>query len=1763
MDKISMGMEGPDYEGLRFSHHVIGDEGDDDAPYGYEKITAHHPEHGEVGHVTYLDYQHPEWSGMPPRAIHVEMLRVKPNHRRRGVATQIMNHLEDRYRDVPIDHGTRTRMGEAWGRTMYGRDSKPKSGQEFRMYKPETNTYEPTHYDADWTLNGKPWNVRTKKFLRGQKKASMPTRGLTRGDPSKPIYRTLALEGPNPLGRSLGTHWTHDLEQAKSYAYDNEEHAPAKYTHHVILEADHPGHQHVMDWSKPEDRKILHDTVMGNPSDADPEIPIRPGAPIHVRAIHHLNPEGSDEDFTRRPVDQHHVAIRKQAELNQPHFRDELIAHAEGQQNLYKPAGEHMYGPGLCGAHALQLQKERSTKFSDLGIHGMDGPEKPEPRWLAVGKGSCGDCSRHQNEYLNRLPGRPNAPLDGPRSSPESRPQLGTTYRPNPAGRSPQERGHRLVDFDPKMFHGLTQRESSNGEVEAQQGYGPARREGNRASNQVLPQGVEEGSEGGESSQASAREVSYHPAVKRDLKKLDPQIARAAVNTIQDLTEGKKHGTSHPLNGPLMGWHATAVRGFHSHRITYRSVPNGPIEIGHVGPHNYDEAVRRLGVMYHWAPKDARDDIAEHGLDHTRAPGFDPSTHGPHGTFMHHTRELADGWVPDIARTHDLYEINTDGLRLHPDPYDTDDASYNEHAVPPARLRRVEASDEYHMNHRPGGPSGADDGTAAQAHEVDKVFPDYYEKPHLYDFSEHMEGGARMGRELHQTLKRIRGNPEADVTMYRALPHEHAASGFRTGDWVSLHHGYARQHGLHETDPSKDWPVIKATVPAKHLWNNGDSIDEFGYHGPPIGGEISKQSSTYTVHLEASTRRDEGPIWYHSSSSPEWSPAGHALHVGEGHAAVDRRDGYLHAFRYRGTAYNDPRDPAIDYVANHAYHEAMGRERSRSDPMDPDHWGSLEWEHQHKGFEEPSSYVERHVQAAREGKGIYYNNFHEGTRPTVSLVAPDKDFEHLGVEPLTSDVKQRFASRFTPTKRVFTHTNGLDHRLWDGDHLKPEIRKYIMSSVREMWSGLHDWSKWAIVYFAGSEASEWTSDDLEGNNDFDVLIGVDYKGFRKANPTFAHQSNQAITDFLNQGFKTYNGPVLLGGVVWDRTTYVNPNSYDIRKIKPYAAYDVSNDRWVVKPPHLPHWSLSKLPKAVQRVLRAASDYAHEVLSLPEPERTQQGAALFDAWHSDRSRAFGPDGEGWWDIANLREKRLDQEGIWAKIVDCKHRANEGLAAAPADWSNTPKFGAVHPYTQQDWYHAGDLEGGRSLYGPKRERPESVLHVGTKQAALDRIDPDKWDHEEFPHIRHARLHRLRLAPGARVCPQIHKDEDDAGSLSFRLHDQDKYDVHAYHNTYEDNGSVSLVGKSHVFRVEEDLGRHPKWGKKEGSVKMMKPSDIHARPGRTDLDEPHMKKKMDDLFMSILNNGYIHQSGDEITIGHGPEGDVVTNGNKRLKAMERAGFDWPIPVRTAATMPEKVRSVLTDDLLKPQYRDKVDRKPTSGHCYAASEAIYHMMGGRESGWTPMQVRHEGESHWFLKHQDGTIIDPTADQFDTPIPYGKAVGRGFLTKQPSSRAQTIIDRVQKSGTLVVEHRHWGGGLNSLFPSDEDGPRSVAVVPWQQAGQRKDRKTYDEDLVARSITHPHEFPIEDVDPRELRATQPKVLRAGVKHYMENNEGTYGEQNGGDRKLGNDVPRIYHREDGQKIILTGHHRAAAALLKGEPLRAMVIRGGWGAERHAA
>ena len=110
------------------------------------------------------------------------------------------------------------------------------------------------------------------------------------------------------------------------------------------------------------------------------------------------------------------------------------------------------------------------------------------------------------------------------------------------------------------------------------------------------------------------------------------------------------------------------------------------------------------------------------------------------------------------------------------------------------------------------------------------------------------------------------------------------------------------------------------------------------------------------------------------------------------------------------------------------------------------------------------------------------------------------------------------------------------------------------------------------------------------------------------------------------------------------------------------------------------------------------------------------------------------------------------------------------------------------------------------------------------------------------------------------------------------------------------------------------------------------------------------------------------------------------------------------------EKIQISLSPELLKKQYRTANETNPLFGHCYVATEVLYHLMGSQEV--KPCCGKDEqGIVHWWLQYKkSGKRIDVTSDQYtsvgNTPS-YAVGKGCGFLTKLPSKRTQTVIDRV------------------------------------------------------------------------------------------------------------------------------------------------------------
>ncbi|MFH8483155.1 hypothetical protein [Streptomyces sp. NPDC018055] len=243
----------------------------------------------------------------------------------------------------------------------------------------------------------------------------------------------------------------------------------------------------------------------------------------------------------------------------------------------------------------------------------------------------------------------------------------------------------------------------------------------------------------------------------------------------------------------------------------------------------------------------------------------------------------------------------------------------------------------------------------------------------------------------------------------------------------------------------------------------------------------------------------------------------------------------------------------------------------------------------------------------------------------------------------------------------------LDPRLFDGDRMHPEIRQHLLSLLNSFWAPKYGdtWQSWARVYLAGSEASHFY-----GNDDLDVLIGIDYDAARHHVDAFTGEPDGALdtklTDELRSGLnddhRMLPGP---DGDVgpFESTFYVNPGSYDIRVIKPYAAYDITRDEWAVRPVEVPDdFGPEKLPESTWDVFDALKTLIKAVGELPAGVREREGAALYDYLHTDRHSAFGPDGTGLYDPANATWKALDKApgAPLQQLIDWKH-AHDGATA----------------------------------------------------------------------------------------------------------------------------------------------------------------------------------------------------------------------------------------------------------------------------------------------------------------------------------------------------------------------------------------------------------------------------------------------------------------------------------------------------------------------
>jgi len=129
---------------------------------------------------------------------------------------------------------------------------------------------------------------------------------------------------------------------------------------------------------------------------------------------------------------------------------------------------------------------------------------------------------------------------------------------------------------------------------------------------------------------------------------------------------------------------------------------------------------------------------------------------------------------------------------------------------------------DYRMSHRPPDP---EDG--APAHDLTGGGAIYPENVYDKDGARIYAGGEpEMARRVHSIITSMRGNPNAKVQIYRAVPK--GKRQVNVGDWVTIDREYAEVHG--QSNLNNDYDILSNTVNADEIYTDGNSLYEWSYH---------------------------------------------------------------------------------------------------------------------------------------------------------------------------------------------------------------------------------------------------------------------------------------------------------------------------------------------------------------------------------------------------------------------------------------------------------------------------------------------------------------------------------------------------------------------------------------------------------------------------------------------------------------------------------------------------------------------------------------------------------------------------------------------------------------------------------------------------------------------------------------------------------------------------------------------------------------------
>lgn len=199
------------------------------------------------------------------------------------------------------------------------------------------------------------------------------------------------------------------------------------------------------------------------------------------------------------------------------------------------------------------------------------------------------------------------------------------------------------------------------------------------------------------------------------------------------------------------------------------------------------------------------------------------------------------------------YSLGTSSIRMQKDYREAvergDYESANRLLSEVAENRGYSSDTDYRMQH---SAPNSKDGYSARFDDLSIMFgDDIYTKNAIAYFGT----GESYDRISVRAIQSARNNPDAMITVYRAVPTSIKDSVLRNGDWVTTARQYAEDHGERSLDG--DYRIVSEKVPARYLYGNGDSIHEFGYDN---GSEEVYQNVTGNAKTLGVTYDDFGNL---------------------------------------------------------------------------------------------------------------------------------------------------------------------------------------------------------------------------------------------------------------------------------------------------------------------------------------------------------------------------------------------------------------------------------------------------------------------------------------------------------------------------------------------------------------------------------------------------------------------------------------------------------------------------------------------------------------------------------------------------------------------------------------------------------------------------------------------------------------------------------------------------------------------------------------